>query len=170
MKRLVRLLCLCLLLSVSMAGAAGKPNYRGVAIDDGAVYFLDLSSVKVRNGALTGWVATEERSPFNGARSTHFLAAVNCATDEFWIVTSIYYSENGLRGEVVKTYGQSKRQPAPPGSLGDAWIQSICGIQAKMNPDLVGTIQPADVSRRAARSFYADEEGALATAIYPNVR
>lgn len=173
MRKFALPIVLVLAWSITPADAAERPRYRGIAMDPNSTYFLDVASVRMRGGALTGWIATEEASPFEGALSTHFLLAVNCETEEFWFPTSIYYSANGLQGQVVKSISRgdkAQRGYAPPDSLAQIWIQAICGLNAKKNPALVDSIQSAELSRRAALRFYADEKSALASAIYPNIR
>lgn len=146
-------------------------RYRVVAtMGEDAAFFLDVSSVKVRNGDLTGWLASEQRA-LEGIRSIHELLAADCATEEYWILTSIYFATHGLSGRPLETIRREvpERRIAAPGSVGERFVQAVCGLQANKNPDLLESVYSADISRSVARSFYDDEEKVSESSIYENI-
>lgn len=168
-KRLV--IGLILSLAVSHTLAAGKPRYRVVAKTSDTVYFMDISSVKMRKGHLSAWFLYEEITPFRGGLSSKHLLAVSCENDEHGFISFTRYDQRGGRGEIVE---QRDVKPsliaAPPGSAAESFINAMCQIKAGTPIAKIEDIWSAEDSLAMAEELYGDLASTEASFVVPLIR
>lgn len=160
-----------LLFAFGQATAAEKQRYRVVAKSSDTVYFMDLSSVKVRKGHLSAWFLLEEIIPFRGGLSSKHLLAVNCENDEHGFISFTRYDHRGGRGEIVE---QRDVKPsliaAPPGSAAASFIGAMCQVRAGKPIGNIEEIWSASDSLAMAEELYGDLASTEASFVVPLIR
>ena len=98
------------------------------SVADRAEYFLDLDSVKVRQGHLSGWVLTNYSRKRFAVASTTDLYAVDCKARTVAHLNGGTYPEPYAQGEALERYlGRSPSQePVQSGTLGERILIELC--------------------------------------------
>ena len=172
MKHLYRFAFVTLLaLLASQVAAAEKPRYRVVAKSSDTVYFMDVSSVKVRKGYLSAWFLLEEITPYRGGLSSKHLIAAKCQDDEHGFISFTRYAERGGRGEITESRDvKPSFVTAPPGSAAASFIGAMCGVKAGKPLSKIEEVWSADDSMAVAEELYGDLTSSDAAFVVPLIK
>ena len=132
MKRLFLSVVLAVAAYLPFAAAAADWQPISKSVADRAEYFLDLDSVKFRQGRISGWVLTNySRKRFEVASATD-LYAVDCKANMIAHLNGGTYSEPFAQGKSLERYlGRTPNaEPVVAGTLGEKVLTELC----KANP------------------------------------
>ncbi len=132
MKRFFLILSAVLSLGAVRAHAADwQPLSKVVA--DRAEYFIDMDSVKIRQGNPSAYVLTNYNRPRDGVASVSTLYAVDCSKRTIVQLGGSNFPEHYAQGTALSQFigRNSTQQPVQAGTLGEKILREICATQGQ---------------------------------------